>query len=132
MIDERFKEFVPNVRFELIPICDLYANQEYQRALSEVSILRMVEDFDLYQINPVKVSVRDGMNYVFDGQHTIEVVAAKSGSRDTPVWCMIYALLHVIYLKYVQGIGFIQQFRQNANEAEQMLSRLREIVTTAE
>lgn len=42
------------------------------------------------------------------------------------------ALLHVIYVKYVQGIGFIQQFRQNANEAEQMLSRLREIVTTAE
>lgn len=30
------------------------------------------------------------MNYVFDGQHTIEIVAAESGSRDTPVWCMIY------------------------------------------
>ena len=28
MIDERFREFVPNVRFELIPICDLYANLE--------------------------------------------------------------------------------------------------------
>ena len=30
------------------------------------------------------------MNYVFNGQHTIEIVAAVSGSRDTPVWCMIY------------------------------------------
>jgi len=90
MIDAQFREFVPNVRFELIPICDLYSDQEYQRALSEVAILRMVEDFDIYQINPVKVSVRDGINYVFDGQHTVEVVAAKSGSRDTPVWCMIY------------------------------------------
>jgi hypothetical protein len=29
------------------------------------------------------------------------------------------------------GIGFMQQFRKNADEAEQMLSRLREIVTTA-
>jgi len=44
----------------------------------------------LYQINPVKVSRRDGINYVFNGQHTIEIVALVSGSRDTPVWCMIY------------------------------------------
>lgn len=39
---------------------------------------------------PVKVSRRDGINYVFNGQHTIEIVALVSGSRDTPVWCMIY------------------------------------------
>ena len=33
---------------------------------------------------------RDGVNYVFNGQHTAEIVAMVSGSRDTPVWCMIY------------------------------------------
>lgn len=38
----------------------------------------------------MKVSRRDGINYVFNGQHTIEIVAAVSGSRETPVWCMIY------------------------------------------
>ena len=38
----------------------------------------------------MKVSRRDGINYVFDGQHTIEIVASESGSRETPVWCMIY------------------------------------------
>lgn len=38
----------------------------------------------------VKVSRRQGVNYVFNGQHTIEIVALVSGSRDTPVWCMIY------------------------------------------
>lgn len=42
------------------------------------------------EINPVKVSRRQGTNYVFNGQHTIEIVALVSGSRDTPVWCMIY------------------------------------------
>lgn len=36
------------------------------------------------------MSRRDGINYVFDGQHTIEIIASESGSRDTPVWCMIY------------------------------------------
>lgn len=36
------------------------------------------------------MSRRDGVNYVFNGQHTIEIVATVSGSRETPVWCMIY------------------------------------------
>ena len=82
--------FVPNVHFELIPIKDLVSNQEYQRNLSNSHIIRAAEEFDICQINPVKVSRRNGINYVFNGQHTIEIVAMASGSRDTPVWCMIY------------------------------------------
>ena len=85
-----YSAYVPNVRFELIPIKNLVSNQEYQRRLSHGHINRAAEHFDLYQINPVKVSRRDGINYVFNGQHTIEIVAMVSGSRDTPVWCMIY------------------------------------------
>lgn len=85
-----YNEFVPRVRFELIPIKNLVSNQDYQRSLSQTHILRAAEHFDPYQINPVKVSRRDGINYVFNGQHTIEIVAMVSGSRDTPVWCMIY------------------------------------------
>lgn len=87
---EDYKEYVPDVRFELIPIKNLVSNQDYQRNLSQTHILRAAEHFDLYQINPVKVSRRDGINYVFNGQHTIEIVAMVSGSRETPVWCMIY------------------------------------------
>ena len=81
---------IPDVHFDLIPIRNLVANQDYQRSLSESHITRTINDFDVYQINPVKVSRRDGINYVFDGQHTIEIVASVSGSRDTPVWCMVY------------------------------------------
>ena len=87
---EDFGEFIPNVHFEKIPIKNLVSNQEYQRNLSSSHISRTIENFDLYQINPVKVSRRDGLNYVFNGQHTIEIVALVSGSRDTPVWCMVY------------------------------------------
>lgn len=82
--------FVPNVHFELIPIKNLVSNQDYQRPLSQSQVDKAIEDFDLNQINPVKVSRRDGINYVFNGQHTIEIIAAVSGSRETPVWCMIY------------------------------------------
>ena len=85
-----YSEFVPNVHFEQILIKDLVSNQDYQRNLSLGHINRAAENFDLYQINPVKVSRRDGVNYVFNGQHTIEIVALVSGSRETPVWCMIY------------------------------------------
>ena len=89
--------FVPKVHFELIPIKELVSNQDYQRALSIAHIRRAVENFDLYQINPVKVSRRNGINYVFNGQHTIEIVVAASGSRDTPVWCMIYEALTYVH-----------------------------------
>jgi hypothetical protein len=87
---EDFSMFIPKVHFEQIPIKNLVSNQEYQRNLSESHIRRTVENFDLYQINPVKVSRRNGINYVFNGQHTIEIVSLISGSRNTPVWCMVY------------------------------------------
>ncbi len=87
---DEYSAFVPKVHFEQIPIKNLVSNQEYQRNLSIVHIQRTVENFDLYQINPVKVSRRNGINYVFNGQHTIEIVAIVSGTRETPVWCMIY------------------------------------------
>ena len=87
---DNFDMFVPDVHFEKIPIRNLVSNQKYQRNLSQTHIAKAAANFDLCQINPVKVSRRDGINYVFNGQHTIEIVALVSGSRDTPVWCMIY------------------------------------------
>ena len=85
-----FGNYIPNVHFELIPIKMLVSNQTYQRPISSAHVGRTALNFNVYQINPVKVSRRDGTNYVFDGQHTIETVAIASGSRETPVWCMIY------------------------------------------
>ena len=94
-MDTRIKEldlqvYVPRVTFEQIPIKNLVSNQTYQRHLSKTHVKRVAENFDIFQINPVKVSRRDGVNYVFNGQHTIETVALVSGSRNTPVWCMVY------------------------------------------
>ena len=88
--DAAIDQFVPNVHYELIPIKNLVSNQDYQRNLSQKHVQKAAAHFDLYQINPVKVSRRDGVNYVFNGQHTIEIIALVSGSRETPVWCMIY------------------------------------------
>lgn len=77
--------FIPHVSFELIPIKELTCDQEYQRALSDKQVRKTSENFDPFQVNPVKVSKRDGKNYVIDGQHTMEIIAKVSGSRDAPV-----------------------------------------------
>ena len=116
-----YTDFVPNVHFELIPIKALVSNQDYQRCLSEAHIIRAAQHFDLYQIKPVKVSRRDGINHVFNGQHTIEIVARASGSRDTPVWCMIYddlsyeleAHIFANQQKYVKNLLPYEVFKAN-------------------
>lgn len=89
-MNEEYNDFVPNVHFELIPIKDLVSNQDYQRNLSMQHVRRAAANFDINQVNPIKVSRRDGINYVFNGQHTAEIIAMVSESRETPVWCMIY------------------------------------------
>lgn len=116
-----FSYFVPNVHFEQIPIKNLVSNQDYQRNLSRAHINNAAKHFDIYQINPVKVSRRDGINYVFNGQHTIEIVALVSGSRDTPVWCMIYddlcyeheADIFANQMKYVKALSPYEIFMAN-------------------
>ena len=47
--EEQLGQFVPNCHFELIRICDLVSNQEYQRNLSIVLVKSAVEEFDLHQ-----------------------------------------------------------------------------------
>ena len=61
-MNEDIKPFVPDVTFELIPIKNLVSNQEYQRNLSLGHIKRTAANFDLRQINLVKVSRRSGVN----------------------------------------------------------------------
>lgn len=130
---EDYSMFVPDVTFEKIPIKNLVSNQDYQRNLSQKHIQKAAENFDLYQINPVKVSRRDGINYVFNGQHTIEIVALISGSRDTPVWCMVYDDLNYQHeadifanqMKFVKALAPLEVFTANleAGNDEQLMIR---------
>lgn len=133
---DEYSEFVPNVHFELIPIKSLVSNQDYQRNLSPGHIKRTAENFDLYQINPVKVSRRDGINYVFNGQHTIEIVATVSGSRDTPVWCMVYddmdyaieADVFANQQKYVKSLAPYEIFMANIEAGNEQQLTIKSLV----
>jgi len=132
---EDFSAFVPNVHFEKIPIKNLVSNQNYQRNLSMHHVEKTAENFDINQINPVKVSRRDGINYVFDGQHTIETIFLVSGSRETPVWCMVYddlsykheADIFANQMKYTKKLQPIEVFEANVeagNHDQQMIKEL--------
>ncbi len=133
---DSFNDFVPNVHFELIRIRDLVSNQNYQRNLSISNVRRAAENFDICQINPVKVSRRDGINYVFNGQHTVEIVALASGSRDTPVWCMIYddleytqeADIFANQLKYTKGLTSYEIFNANIEAGNDKQLMIRDLV----
>ncbi len=107
-VADDFSMYIPKAHFELIPIKDLVSNHRYQQSVSRSIVRRLASIFDLHQINPVKVIRRNGANYVFDGRHTLEAVAMISGSRDTPVWCMIYEDLH-----YSEDADFfVEQYRR--------------------
>ncbi len=134
-MNEDLRKYVPNVHFELVPIKNLVSNQDYQRSLSMSHVKKAVEDFDLNQINPIKVSRRDGTYYVFNGQHTAEIVAMASGSRDTPVWCMIYDDLEYVeeadifanQMKNVKALHPVEIFKANCeagNEKELTIKAL--------
>ncbi len=121
--------FIPHVCFELIPIKELTCDQVYQRTLSEKQVRKTSDNFDPFQVNPVKVSKRDGKNYVIDGQHTMEIIAKVSGSRETPVWCMVYdelvyqkeANVFAEQTKYVRALSpyeiFIAKVESGDNES---------------
>ena len=133
MTMEDYGQYVPKVHFELIPIKNLVSNQDYQRNLSQKHIHRAAANFDIHQVNPVKVSRRNGVNYVFNGQHTVELVALVSGSRDTPVWCMIYddlnyeteADIFANQMKYVKPLSPYEVFVANleAGSDDQLMIR---------
>ena len=133
---EDYSAYVPNVHFEQIPIKDLVSNQDYQRTLSMRHVNKAADHFDLYQINPVKVSRRNGINYVFNGQHTVEIVATVSGSRETPVWCMIYddleydheADIFANQMKYVKPLLPYEIFMANVEAGNNKQLLIKELV----
>ena len=128
--------YLPKIKFEAIPINRLVCNQSYQRKLSKKNIRRVVKNFDLYQINPVKVSRRDGINYVMNGQHTIEIIAEVSGSRETPVWCMIYddlqyqreADIFANQQKYVKSLTSYEIFNASIEAGDDHALMIRDLV----
>ncbi len=135
-IMEKYSEFIPKVHFELIPIKNLVSSQGYQRDLMKNHVEETADDFDVNQLNVVKISRRNGINYISNGQHTVEIVALVSGSRETPVWCMIYdelcyeqeADIYAKQMKHVKGLKPYDVFIANVEAGNLDQIMIKEVV----
>lgn len=64
--------------------------EDYQRELNESRVARIVSSFNEMVANEPKVSCRNGVYYVFDGQHTIAARKVLNGNMDIPILCKVY------------------------------------------
>lgn len=62
----------------------------YQRPLDAKRVNRIVSEFNSIDFNNPKVSYRDGVYWVFDGQHTTAAWRAYNDNKDEPIECRVY------------------------------------------
>lgn len=62
----------------------------YQRPVRMEKVNKIVAEFNPLKVNTLKVSLRDGHYYVFDGSHTLEALKIVKGKDHFPVECRLY------------------------------------------
>lgn len=62
----------------------------YQRSFNNKRARLIAEFFDERLANPPKVSFRDGVFYIFDGQHTVAARIMLNGGNHLPIKCIAY------------------------------------------
>lgn len=62
----------------------------YQRMLDIKRVEQIVKEFDGDVMNEPKVSFRDGVYWVFNGQHTLAVWKKINGNQDKPILCKVF------------------------------------------
>lgn len=78
-------------RFAQVHSSKIFSDQRYQRPVDPVRVKAIASEFDPDFVDPVKLSKRpDGKYYIFDGQHTLEVLKLMNGNRDLNVDAKIY------------------------------------------
>lgn len=81
-----------NTNFEYKQISSkfLISDSNYQRTVDIKRVKKIVAEFDVNLVNPIKVSYRDGKFYVFDGQHTLAALKLRNNNKDLLVGCKLY------------------------------------------
>ncbi len=93
-----------------IPANLVKVDTTYQRNIDERRVQRIVNSFDPNLVNPPKVSFRDGMYYVFDGQHTLAALITIYGPA-AKVECAVYTGL----TQEQEALLFVAQTGDSAN-----------------
>lgn len=77
-------------RYGKLNSSQIVSDRAYQRGLDTKRVKKIVDEFNPKLVNPIKVSLRDGRYYVFDGQHTLKALVLRNGGKDLLVECKIY------------------------------------------
>ena len=82
-----------NVKYEYrrISTKNLLVDPLYQRTLNTVRVEQMAKEYHPCLVNTVKVSLRNGKYYVFDGAHTMAMLKELNGGRDCVIACKVYS-----------------------------------------
>lgn len=62
----------------------------YQRPVDMRRVKKMANLYNPNLVNPVKVSLRDGKYWCFDGNHTKHMLILRNGNKDLDVDCDVY------------------------------------------
>lgn len=68
----------------------LFVDQLYQRDVDKARVAQMNKQYRAELVNAIKVSYRDGKFWIFDGQHTAELLKLRNRGRDLPVECKVF------------------------------------------
>ena len=68
----------------------LFVDELYQRELKMSAVKDIVRNFNPNLVNKIKVSLRGGKYWVFDGQTTMAALIERNGGKDLPVECTVY------------------------------------------
>ena len=80
---------IPDITIRKIEANRLISSQDYQRTVNQPNVKYIKENYEVELVNPIKVSLRNGKYYVFDGQHTLAVLIEMFGEKCI-VPCIIY------------------------------------------
>ena len=84
-------EISDNVWFEVGYLdSDKLEKDSYQRPTDPARVRKIVDEFDPALVNLLKVSLRDGHYYIFDGAHTLAALKIVHRKEKFPVLCHIY------------------------------------------
>ena len=98
---------------------ELQISPDIQRRLDPERVAEIVANYDPKVANPIKVSFRDGLFFIFDGMHTRESQVVLNGTDDFPIFCRVYYGL----TKEDEARLFSKQF--GYSEPVPMVNRLR-------
>ena len=80
---------IPDLVIRPVEAKKIISSQPYQRAINQRNVMHIKEGYIKELVNPVKVSLRNGKYYCFDGQHTLAVLTDLFG-ENCIVPCLIY------------------------------------------